>query len=198
MTGEQVMKELEKDSAFYEQSGGGVTFTGGEPFMQFDFLLTLLSECRKSGIHTAIETCGYTPWENLYEASKYTRLFLYDLKLMDDEKHKHYTGVSNALILDNLKKIAENHDNICVRIPLIPGINDDEDNIRKTCEFLRETNIRLVDILPYHNTGMYKYRKLGLDYRLKDTGAPEKNSLDKVVDVFRKSNFTVSVGGGSK
>ena len=131
MTVGQVIKEVEKDFAFYEQSGGGVTFTGGEPFIQFDFLYALISECREKGIHTAIETCGHTSWENLREASKYTDLFLYDLKLIDGEKHRRYTGVSNKLILENLREIAAIHSNICVRIPLIPGINDDEENIEK-------------------------------------------------------------------
>lgn len=198
MTLSDVVKEAEKDFPFYEQSGGGVTFTGGEPFMQFDFLYSLLSECRKRGIHTAVETSGYTSWENLYEASRQTDMFLYDLKLIDDMEHRQYTGVSNKLILENLKKLAAVHGNICVRIPFIPGVNDDEENIGKTCEFLKETNIKLIDILPYHNIGEYKYEKLCLDYRLPGLKSPDESRLSKAAEIFKRNNFIASVGGRSE
>ena len=195
MTEAQVMEEVEKDCAFYEQSGGGVTFTGGEPFMQPDFLRELLSGCRREEIHTAVETSGYTSWDHLREAAGYTDMFLYDLKLMDDEDHRHYTGVSNKLILDNLRKLAAAHGSIRVRIPLIPGVNDGAGNMESTRGFLKEIDIKQIDILPYHNTGMYKYGQFGLDYRLPDTKSPDKRKLESIEEIFRKNGFIVNVGG---
>jgi len=195
MTVSEVMDEIAGDLIFYEESGGGVTFTGGEPFAQFEFLQEILMYCCKEGFHTAIETSGYTSWENLRNVTGYTGLFLYDLKLMDEVKHIKYTGVSNQLILENLKRLAAVHGNIKVRIPLIPGVNDDEENVENTCLYLNSIHLGEVDILPYHNTGLYKYEQLGLRYRLVDTYSPDKEVLDTITDKFRKYGISVNIGG---
>lgn len=197
MTVASVMEVIEKDSAFYDESGGGVTFTGGEPFMQYDFLYELLLGCRKKGIHTAIETSGYTAWSDLKEAARLTGLFLYDLKLMDNKKHIQYMGVSNELIADNLSRLATAHDNICVRIPVIPGINDDDRNIDSTCAFLKGIGLKNISILPYHNTGSYKYEQLGLDYRLSHIRSPDKKDMQRIADTFGNNGFNVYIGGSA-
>ena len=126
MTVEQVLAEIERDRVFYEQSNGGVTFTGGEPLAQPHFLLALLSACRGHGLHTAVDTSGFTPWKVLDKIRPFVDLFLYDLKLMDDVRHRQWTDSSNKIILSNLQKLAEWGHNLLVRIPIIPGINDDE------------------------------------------------------------------------
>jgi len=195
MTSDQVMTNILKDRIFFEESGGGVTFTGGEPFMQHEFLLELLEKCKKEGIHTAVETSGFAAWEHIRDAAQYTDLFLYDVKLMDEEKHVRYIGESNSLILENLRKLTGIHNNIRARIPLIPGINDDDDNIEKTCLFLKEINVNNVDVLPYHNTGKYKYEKLEREYELGHIKSPGKEELDEIAEKFRKNGIIVCIGG---
>ena len=195
MTVAQVMDTLVKDIPFYDESGGGVTFTGGEPFLQYAFLRECLKACRELDIHTAVETSGYTSWERLKEASRLTDLFLYDVKLMDEEKHRAYTGVSNKPILENLERLARNHPDICVRIPIIPGINDDAGNIGQTCTFLKAINIHRVNILPYHAAGAYKYESLGLTYKLKHTGAPGEQEIQRIEEIFRTNGFSIKIGG---
>ena len=136
ITVEEVLAEIERETPFHDQSGGGVTFSGGEPLMQRSFLLALLRACRERDIHTVVDTSGYTNWEALDSIREYTNLFLYDLKLMDNERHKQYTGVSNELILQNLKLLSERGHPVYVRIPLIPGVNDDEPSLCESAELL--------------------------------------------------------------
>ncbi|MDF2985928.1 MAG: hpdA [Eubacterium sp.] len=195
MTVSALMDIIEKDTIFYDESGGGVTFTGGEPFLQYEFLYEMLKSCKRKGIHTAIETSGYTAWDRMENIAGYTDLFLYDLKLMDEGKHIKYTGVSNKIILHNLKKLSEIHNNICVRIPVIPGVNDDEENIDRSIVFLKSTSIRNIGILPYHDIGIYKYDKLGIQYRLKGLITPEVHEMQKIADVFKNNGFCVKIGG---
>jgi pyruvate formate lyase activating enzyme len=194
MTVSQVMKEIIKDRPFFDESGGGATFTGGEPFSQFGFLYELLVNCKNEGIHTAIETSGYTQWDKLCAASAYTDLFLYDIKIIDNEKHKKYTGVSNMLIHDNLKKLSAVHENIHVRIPLIPGINDDIENIEKTCLLLNSAKISRVSLLPYHNTGVYKYARIGLEYKLPHIKSPKRHELEAIAERFANCGIKASIG----
>lgn len=195
MTTDQVMDSILKDRMFFEESGGGVTFTGGEPFMQYEFLLELLMKCKEEGIHTAIETAGFAAWDYIRDAARYTDLFLYDLKLMDEKKHIKFMGESNRLILENLRKLSAIHNDIRIRIPLIPGINDDDENIEETCLFLKEININKVDVLPYHNTGKYKYEQLGREYMLDDIKNPDNEELDNIAEKFRKHGIIVCIGG---
>jgi pyruvate formate lyase activating enzyme len=178
MTVQQVITEIERDTVFYEQSGGGVTITGGEPLAQPRFLVELLSACRTNALHTAVDTSGFSPWSILDEIRQLVDLFLYDLKLMDNKRHCLWTGKSNADILSNLRQLSETGSRLLVRIPLIPGINDDEDNLRQTGAFLTSLpNIPPVELLPYHNIAETKYTGLGVEYRLTEIRKPTPEQL---------------------
>ncbi len=191
LTTEEVIKEIEKDLVFYEESGGGATFSGGEPLKQSEFLESLLNGCREKKIHTAVDTSGYISWEILNKINSKVDLFLYDLKIMDNERHKKYTGVSNESILENLKKLSSIHNNIFIRFPVIPGINDDYQNIRETGEFLSSLKIAQVNLLPYHYIGVDKYRRLGRTYKLATTQPPSEEKLSEVSAILRKFNLNV-------
>jgi pyruvate formate lyase activating enzyme len=177
MTTDQVLAAVERDRPFYEESGGGVTFSGGEPLAQPEFLLELLRACKAQGLHTVLDTCGYAPWEALDRVRPYVDLFFYDLKLVDDERHRHATGVSNAPVLANLRTLAERGQRIVLRLPLIPGVNDDDENIRHTGALVAGlARPPAVTILPYHALGADKYRRLGREYPMESvqTSGPER------------------------
>ncbi len=180
MTVEQVLAEIERDRTFYEQSGGGVTFTGGEPLAQPRFLLDLLSACRSRGLHTALDTSGFAPWPSLDEVRPLVDLFLYDLKMMDESRHREWTGVSNADILSNMRRLSEAGHKMIVRIPVIPGVNDDEENLRATGEFLASLpNIPSVELLAYHNIAGAKYAGLGREYGMEDVRPPDAEHMKR-------------------
>lgn len=192
----EVMSEIEKDIVFYDQSGGGVTFSGGEPLMQPDFLLNLLEHCEVKHIHTAVDTTGFARIETLLDVSKYVDLFLYDLKLMDDTKHKRFTGVSNRLILRNLKELSLQHKNIIIRFPLIPGITDDDQNIDQLIDMVKSlSGVNEINILPYHNTGMDKYERLKMPYKLSQTKTPPQEKVDEIAEKVKNSGLKVKIGG---
>ena len=195
LTTEEVIKDAEKDLVFYEESGGGVTFSGGEPLGQSEFLESLLICCQKERIHTAVDTSGYISWEILSKISSKVDLFLYDLKIMDSERHKKYTGVYNEIILENLKKLSSIHNTIFVRFPVIPGINDDYQNIKKTGEFLSSLKIAKVNLLPYHYIGVDKYRRLGRTYKLATTQPPSEEKLSEISEILKKFNLNVKLRG---
>jgi len=195
MTIDQVMKEIEKDKIFYDESKGGVTFSGGEPLTQPEFLYGLLQRCKGQGIHTAVDTSGLASWEVLSKIIKGTDLFLYDIKHLDDEAHKKYTGVSNQLILGNLKKLAYEGAHINIRMPIIPGINDDDENIVNTALFITSLNINLVNILPYHHTGADKYGRLGELYRLSDVQSPSDERMLQIQKRMKEFGLNVRIGG---
>lgn len=182
-----LLHEILKDKSFYDSSGGGVTFSGGEPLMQMSFLKEILRECKATGIHTAIETTGLCNPEEIPELAGLIDLFFVDIKHMDDEVHKEVTGVSNAEILSNIKRIAECHDNIVARIPVIPGINDSEENITATAEFVSDLGIGCLELLPYHNLGEVKYRQLGMEYRLSGTEKPNEEVMAAHAETARKA-----------
>lgn len=195
MTADELMKEINKDLIFYDESGGGVTFSGGEPLYQYEFLELMLKRCKLTGIHTALDTCGFVSEEGLIGISDYVDLFLYDIKLMDDYKHKKYTGVSNELILNNLKKLDELQKRIFIRIPIIPGINDDE-NIEMTGKFLNKLkSIEKVCLLPYHKIAIDKYKRLNIDYVLADTNEPTDEKMEQLATVFKQYVKDVVIGG---
>lgn len=195
MSAVEVIRAIERDVIFYDQSAGGVTFSGGEPLMQTDFLTALLAGCREKEIHTAVDTCGFAPRDKLLQLAGLVDLFLYDLKLMDDRRHRQYTGVSNGVILDNLLELASHHDNIVIRIPVIPGINDDADNINETGRFIATlSGVRSVHILPYHRIGTQKYRRLGLTYALPELRPPDSEKMKVFADILVKYGLTVQVG----
>lgn len=195
MTVEQVMTEIRKDLIFYDQSGGGVTFSGGEPFFQFEYLDQLLDCCNREEIHTVIDTAGWISEDKLLHLAPKVNLFLYDLKLMNKEKHEKYTGVSNDLILNNLQKLAQLTDQIFIRIPIIPGINDDLKNMQKTAKFLSKLKIEQVYLLPYHNIGIDKYKKSKINYNLGDVRSPSAEKMCELSEVLQTKGLQVKIGG---
>lgn len=163
MTVEEVVAEIKKDDLFYRNSGGGVTFSGGEPLLQADFLRDVLIECEKAGIHCAIETAGNVPWTSFEKVLPFTDLFLYDIKVVDETLHKKATGSGNKRIISNLKKLAKTGAEIWARTPLIPSINDTLAEKERLAELLATLeSIQTHVFLPYHNLGEGKYESLGL------------------------------------
>jgi pyruvate formate lyase activating enzyme len=182
-TVDEVFTEIIKDKAFYDNSDGGVTFSGGECMLQVDFLLEILKKCKENGIHTAVDTAGYVPFESFEKILPFTDLFLYDIKAFDSEVHKKYVGVSNGLILENLKKLFENNAKIWVRIPIIPTVNDSLDEMKKIKDFLDNSGKpEKIELLPYHAMGENKYKAIGV------TGvtfeAPSVESMNLLKSVF--------------
>lgn len=195
MTVAEVLAEIEKDRVFYDESGGGVTFSGGEPLLQSEFLCELLQACHERGIHTAIDTAGYAPWETIARVSAVTNVFLYDIKHMDSAKHEELTGVPNELIVENLKRLSQIHEDIRLRVPIIPGHNDDADNLLRTGRLAVELGILQVHILPYHDTGREKYARVGEVYRLADVHSPSEERMQKIVQQLNSLGLKVRVGG---
>jgi len=179
---EDLLQEILKDEQFYESSGGGVTFSGGEPLNQADFLISMLKKCKENGLNTAIETSGFADTDKLLAVAGYSDLIYYDIKHMDEESHEALTGVSNTLILSNLKELAKVHDNIIVRIPVIPTLNDDVDNIRKTADYAAELSVNALELLPYHNLGESKYANIGKKYTLSELSVPEEDHMKELAD----------------
>lgn len=195
MTADEVMHEIEKDMVFYEESGGGVTFSGGEPLMQFEFIDLILKKCKEKGIHTAIDTSGYTSWNNIYNISKNVDLFLYDIKHINEDKHMKLTGVSNRQILDNLSNLAKLGSNVWIRVPIIPGINDDDENILGIGQLMNSLKLKDIFILSYHNIATEKYRKLGKTYDLSNIKTPSNAYMEEVASKLKSFGLSVKLGG---
>jgi len=195
MTIEEALAEIEKDRVFYDQSGGGVTFSGGEPLLQPAFLEALVAACRARGIHTVLETSGLARGETLRKLSGMVDLFYFDVKLVDGAKHRQYTGVGNEAILENLETLAEAGASVVVRMPLIPGVNDDEENISATMRLLKRLRLRQIHVLPYHRTGIEKYRRLDQPNRMQDVAPPPREQVRAVAAQFEDAGFTVKIGG---
>ena len=194
-TVEEVLEEVLKDRVFYKNSGGGVTLSGGEPLLYADFVEALLIKLKEENIHTALDTCGAVDFKILEKTAPYTDLFLYDLKSMDDDKHILYTGVSNKGIIDNLIRLSKIHGNINLRLPLIEGINADENHIREILSLIRETGIKKINLLPYHDIGMHKYGKLGRNYDSRKMARPGDDKLDTFKEMFERDGYIVKIGG---
>lgn len=194
---EELMQIIERERVHIEQSGGGVTFSGGEPLMYPDFLLKMLKICGEHGLHCAVDTCGYAPTKTILEAAKYTDLFLYDLKLMDPTQHKKWTGKENALILTNLKELAEAGANINIRVPFIDNVNSGEKEVTEMAAFVASLagKTPLVSILPYHNIAAHKYEKLGSEYNEFDMGEPSDDVLKRAEEIFHSYGIETEVGG---
>jgi pyruvate formate lyase activating enzyme len=196
VTAAQVLEEIARDVIFYDQSGGGVTFSGGEPLSQPDLLHALLQGCKEREIHTAVDTSGFAPSEAFSRIGESVDLFLYDLKLMDDEKHRRYTGVSNELILKNLQELSLWGRTIIVRVAVVPGINDDEDNLSRLGEFVASLAYPpQVDILPYHKIGLEKYKRLKRAYSLPETQPPSDERIAEIAATLRGFSLQVKTGG---
>ena len=175
----ELMEEIEKEIVFFDESGGGVTFSGGEPLMQPVFLQSILEECKKLDLHTALDTTGYASPQHLESVMDLVDLFLYDLKLIDEERHIQYTGVSCQPILENLKRLINHQKDVTIRFPLIPSITDTEENIVELGDYLSSLNrIKTIHILPYHKTASEKYRRLHREDKMKGIEPPAAERIE--------------------
>jgi len=182
-TADAVLYEVLQDEPYYDRSGGGVTFSGGECMLQIDFLAEILEKCSQNGIHTAVDTAGCVPFESFERILPFTDLFLYDVKIFDGHKHKRYTGADNTLILENLKKLCRAGANIIVRIPVIPGVNDTKKDMMQIKAFLSSCGrIEKVELLPYHVLGEHKYAALGRETA--KFNVPCREAMDELKAVF--------------
>jgi len=196
-THEEILKEVAKDSVFYYHSGGGVTVSGGEPFLQKDFLKALLEGCLMQGINTAVETCGQVPWDHMEIALPFIDTLFYDLKHMDDAAHKRLTGIGNRLILENLKRIdaQARPPRIVIRLPAVPGLNDDEANLRAMGAFcLKLTHLEEIQLLPYHRLGIETYHTLARPYALTQIASQNEDDLKPKATLLENMGLRARVG----
>ncbi len=192
----QVLQIILQDRVFYEQGGGGVTVGGGEPTLQAAFVSELLAACHQEGLHTAVETCGYSPWRSLERVLRHVDQLLFDLKHLDPARHRELTGVDNARILENARRAARQVGEMVVRLPLIPGCNDDESNLRALGRFIREElpRVRRVELLPYHSTGESKSVRLFRDYPLAGRAPLSKEEVLRARGILQSYDLEVLVG----
>jgi len=193
----ELMTEILKDIQFFNQSGGGVTFSGGEPLYQSEFLLDQIKLCKQNGLHVTIDTSGLCKTDKLDEICKYTDLFLYDIKFINPELHFEYTGVYNNLIIENFDYLLKNKANVIIRVPIIPGINDTSECISDLKQFIlaRVNQITEIHFLPFHNIGASKYDRFKKDYSLKELKSQSANDLIYLKDEFELLDFNVKIGG---
>jgi pyruvate formate lyase activating enzyme len=196
MTPEEVLAEVMRDEPFYRKSGGGVTFSGGEPLEQASFVVRTAGLCKDQGIHTAVETCGAVSWQTMASTLPVIDLYLFDLKIIDAVAHRRCTGSSNRRILENFKKLVGTGKDIRVRFPVIPGCSDGEHNIEALITFLRNTEAGVpVDLLPYHRLGRSKYERLDLGYELEAATPPSPERMAELRKRFEQAGFSVTIGG---
>ena len=197
MSAFEIMEIIEKERIFFDQSGGGVTFSGGEPLIHTKLLIELLDECGRRGIHRAVDTAGNVSTGTILEVARRTDLFLYDLKMMNAELHGKWTNMRNERLLHNLKAIAKAGANIIIRIPLIGGVNDTNENIEQTAKFVDELwgDKKEVHLLPYHNIAQNKYLKLGKSNDFEKLQEPEEETLITAIAKFAEYGIKASVGG---
>lgn len=193
---DELINIIEKERVHIDQSGGGVTFSGGEPLMHSEFLIEMLDACGKKNLHRTIDTSGFADTNILMEVAKRTELFLYDLKLMNSEKHKKWTGVENKLILNNLKILAESGANINIRIPLIKNVNSTEKELIAMARFISKLPGKkpAVNILLYHNIAANKYNKMGLKYKEFEMKEPSEKEQNLAVQIFQKFRIEAEIG----
>ncbi len=192
-----LMEIIKRERPQFDQSGGGLTVSGGEPLLHPDYLIPLLDTCGEEQIHRAVDTCGHVKTETLLTVAEQTDLFLYDLKMIDSERHKTFTGVGNELILGNLMALAASDANIDIRIPFIKGVNTDEENLAGTGAFLKQLSgpKKTVHILPYHAIAAHKYRKLGHHYQADGLAEPSQADIDLAINCFKSYGLTTKIGG---
>lgn len=194
-----VMAEVLRDRAFYDQSGGGVTFTGGEPLAQPDFLCALLRECRRSDVHSAVDTSGIADAWAVEAIAHLVDLWLFDVKIVDPARHMVLVGCSNQPVLDNLRLLAGRGCQIRVRVPVVPGINDSPSDLRDLARLLTSLpggGLRRVDLLPYHESGIEKYARLGREYMLEGVGQANAEYVESIAGELRRMGLDVRTGGG--
>ena len=192
----ELIDEILKDKVFYEESDGGVTFSGGEPLMQPNFLIECLKECKNQNIHTIVDTSGYSSLEIIQKVAEHTDMFLYDLKLMNDEEHQNYTGVSNQDILRNLTEIDQLGKKIIIRIPIVPELTDLRENIFAIRGFISYlNNLFEVNLLPYHRAGEGKYERYKVENKMSSTQSPDSEYLENIKQFFSELKCRVKIGG---
>jgi pyruvate formate lyase activating enzyme len=179
-TPEQLIEELLKDQVFYDTSGGGVTFSGGEPMLQLDFLCQVFPRCREVGLHVALDTCGAVPWESFERVLPSVNLVLYDLKIMDEARHRAATGISNDRILKNARELVAHGVPMWIRTPVIPGYTNDHENILAIARFIHEAlpTVERWDLLAYTNLGRPKYRRLDRKYLLEEASLLTRGEME--------------------
>jgi len=194
---DEIFSIILKETNMMDFSDGGVTFSGGEPLMYPEVLKKLLIRCGEENIHRAVDTCGYVKTLVIEKIMPYTDLFLYDLKLMDSEQHKKWTGVNNELILENLRFISDNQKPFHIRIPLVDGVNSEDENIEETISFLLSLKRKpdVVGLLPYHNIAQKKYEKLGKIYDDEGMLEPSKERQKRILEKFIQNGLTARIGG---
>ena len=196
MTPEELFSIALQDILFYRNSNGGVTLSGGEPATWPEFCLEFLKKCHKHNISTAMESCLYVKWEYLERVLKYLDLIYIDLKCMDKEKHANLTGVSNQLIIDNTIKVDKSRVPIIIRVPVVPGYNDDEENIKAISGFAAGlTNVTRIELLPYHGLGVSEYKRLGRNYGLEYLKPPNDESLVNLSEIIESYGLEAQIGG---
>lgn len=220
---DELMQIILKDRIFFEESGGGVTLSGGEPVMQIDSIEELLKRLKLENIHTAVDTSGIMPFEYYERIYKYTDLFLYDIKLVDEDKHKFFTGCSNDVIIDNLKKLSvlysnadvesslksnltdKDKSNLCnstdtyrginIRLPIIEGVNEDDEHIDKVIELISGLGIKNINLLPYHNISGHKYKNLNMKYEGNEMNVPSDEKMSGFKNKLEGKGYIVKIGG---
>ncbi len=196
ITVDEVINRIKSDIIFYENSNGGITFSGGEPLSQSGFLLELLKAVKALGINTIVDTSGFSEWENFKKILPYTDLFFYDLKLIDEQKHIEFTTVSNKIVLKNLIALSKLTSNIEIRIPLIPNITDTDDNIEAILNFLKKLEFKPnISLLPFHNTGFEKYKRLRIENKMIEFLIDRKRNPELISKKFEAAGYSVKIGG---
>lgn len=193
-TPQGLFENVKKDLDFYEESGGGVTVSGGEPLLNHQFLVEFFKLCKNAGIHIAIETAGNVPWENFLDILPTTDLFFYDIKHIDEDVHQFWTGVGNKTILRNLERLSKENKDIIVRIPVVPGVNDTTAVMLSIFSFVKGLHLREVELLPYHRLGLGKYRGLGRPYKMASIESLELSDLDVFVQSGQEMGLNVRAG----
>lgn len=193
---QEVLYEIEKDRVFYENSGGGVTLSGGEPLFQAEFASKILKECKRAGLHTALETSGYAPFGLFKSVLESVDLVLYDIKHMDSELHRKFTGAPNKLVLRNALRLSNLRVRTIARIPIVPGCNDSRSNLERAASFVSELNVEEINLLPYHFFGSSKCRKLGRNYELDRVKPPSREKMLEIKRLFESTvSSKVRIGG---
>lgn len=196
VTVSELMDEILADMPYYRRSGGGVTLSGGEMLAQHKFARDLLRACKEAGLHTAVESTAYAPFDKIEELLPYIDLYLMDIKHMDSKKHKEYTGVENHLILENARKIAESGVQLIIRTPVIPGFNDTREEIKAISEFAKTLpGVCEHHLLPYHRLGQDKYAGLGRVYAMQGTEPPSHEKMEYLLSVAQESGLRCQIGG---
>ena len=192
----EVLEEIMADRIFYDDSQGGVTFSGGEPLAQVEFLRAALVECRRRGVHTVVDTCGFAALESLLSLAPLVDLFLYDVKFVNEARHLEFCGASNRVILENLRALADTRARIWIRVPIIPGVNDSAGEVGAVAEFIASLPaVQQVNLLPYHRIGMHKFQRLGQEYRLPELAPPSAEQMGTVAARFHAAGLKTQVGG---